>query len=240
MNDNLSQMVKEGKVQENTFSEADLDIPAEAAVEEVAVSNESNISIVSLVDWFDANVENFPNIRKPTVSIQGVDPAEQLIITCLVSNIDGQEKRKLFVFDDAHMIPVLDLRASDMQIYNNGFRIVYELNENITIKSYGLRTGLISVFCNNINGVAIPFATIRAKKRDTEIDIPTSDIAVINSKLAQPLDGEALQLRYKQSVKAEGLTTNLDGINWLLERQGDIEDVNHHLQIDNVIIETLA
>jgi len=239
MNDNLSQMVKEGKVQENTFSEADLDIPA-AEVAETSTELNPNICIVSLVDWFDGNVENFPNIRKPTVSIQGVDPSEQLIITCLVSNEDGQEKRKLVVFDDAHLIPVLDLRASDMQIYNNGFRIVYELNENITIKSYGLRTGLISVFCNNIDGIAIPFATVRAKKRDVEIDIQTSDVSAISSKLAEALDGEALQLRYKQSSKAEGLTTNLDGIKWLLERQGDIEDVNHHLQIDNVIIETLA
>ena len=43
-----------------------------------------------------------------------------------------------------------------------------------------------------------------------------------------------------QSSKAEGLQTNLDAVKWLIDRQSTISDINHHLQIDNAIIDTLT
>lgn len=242
MSENLAQMVKEGTPQEAVFSENDLDIPLEdqIAPEDEVQSTASAIEITTLVDWFDSNVENFPNIKKPNVSLQGVDPSKQLIITLLIgTRDDGQEERKLMVFDNADQTPVLNIPAMDMQIYNNGFRIIYELGPGIFIKSYGIRTGLVSVFCHDIDDMLIPYAVSRSKKKDTEIEIQTADSDIVRHHLSNPLDFEALQLRYKQSAKAEGLTNNLDAIKWLLERQSDIADVNHHLQIDNVIIDTL-
>lgn len=243
MQDNLSDMVKGGVTEEPiTFHEETLDVPETetqpATSEETAVV--SSIMITSLGSWFDENVNNFPNIRKPTVSIQGVDADQQLIMTILVSTKDGVEKRKLIVYDDAHIQPILDLPAIDMQIYNNGFRIVYDLGNGVFIKSYGIRKGLISVFCNDIDNQLIPYGVIRAKKQDTEIDVMASrNLEDIKRQLSEPLDFEALQLRYKQSSKTEGFRTNKEAIDWLLERQGYIEDIHHHLQIDNVIIDTL-
>lgn len=243
MNENLSQMVKGGATEDPiVFSETELDIPA---VPEVPAEEEqegmNSIAITSLANWFEVNSPKFVNIGKPTVTITHVDSFEQLIITTLISITDGVEKRKLVVFDDAHLWPVLNLPAVDMQAYNNHtFRIIYDFNNGIFIKSYGVRNSLISVFCNDIDDQLIPYEIVRVKKHDNEIEIVHKDPAEVKAKLAEPLDAEALQLRYKQSVKAEGLTTNHDAILWLIERQGSIEDINHHLQIDNVIIDTIG
>ena len=242
MSENLSQMVKNGVTEDPVvFSEGNLDIPPEV---ENAQNEEpidpSLIEISCLSDWFTENIENFPNIRKPTIAITNVDPIEQLLITIPVDSETGEEKRRMVVFDDAHLLPVLNKPAMDMQVYNNGFRIVYDLGNGIFVKSYGVRTGLISVFCNDIDDILVPYGIVRAKKKDLDISIITRDPSDVRHKLTEALDIEALQLRYKQSSKAEGLESNNDAVKWLLERQATIEDINHHLQIDNVIIDTLV
>lgn len=241
MQENLSDMLKSGVTEEPiTFNEESLDVPREevaTAPEEIEVTN--SIMITPLSEWFDQNVNNFRNIKRPRVTIQGVDTNQQLIMTVLTSIEDGEENRKLIVYDDAHLQPVLDLPAIDMQIYNNGFRIIYDLRNGIFVKSYGVRKGLISVFCNDIDDQLIPYAVVRSKKRDIEIDIVSKDVNEVRVKLEAPLDFEALQLRYKQSSKTDGFRTNKEAIDWLIERQGGIEDIHHHLQIDNVIIDTL-
>jgi hypothetical protein len=241
MQPNLSDMVKNTPVEEPiVFSDNDLDVPKVTEEVQAEEENSNIISIVKLADWFDSNVPNFPNIRKPTVTITGVNPAEQLLITVPDPTEEEPDKRRMIVFNDAHIVPVLDRPAMDMQIYNNGFRVIYDIGNGIFVKSYGVRTGLVSVFCNDINDQLIPYGIVRAKKKDDEIEIITRDPAEVTQKLSGALDFEALQLRYKQSSKAEGLETNQDAITWLLERQATIEDINHHLQIDNVIIDTLA
>lgn len=232
MSENLSQMVKESSTEEK-----DVTFDEQEAVSEPQEEPNDMVNIVSLSDWFDSEVERFPNIRKPTVTIQGVNPQEQLIITIDVPG--SEDKRKLVIFDDAHITPVLDLPAIDMQIYNNGFRVIYDYG-GIFIKSYGIRTGIISVFCHDVNDLFIPYAITKSKKNDDSIQVIVEDATRVENKLTEPLDLEALNLRYKQSYKAEGLQTNLDAVKWLIERQSTIADINHHLQIDNVIIETLA
>jgi hypothetical protein len=240
MQENLSDMVKSVATEEPiTFHEDNLSMPEVQTEIPVETESPTTIPITSLSSWFDNNVENFPNIKKPNVAVQNVDLDEQLIMTVLISSEDGVEKRKLIVYDDAHLQPVLNLPAIDMQIYNNGFRIIYDIGNGIFIKSYGVRTGLISVFCNDIEDRLVPYKVVRIKKRDNEIVVTTQNSDEVRRKLSEQLDFEALQLRYKQSSKTEGFTTNGEAINWLLARQTDIEDIHHHLQIDNVIIETL-
>jgi len=242
MSENLSQMVKNGVTEQPVvFSEADLDIPPDTEEEVQAEAvDPAIIEISCLADWFTANVANFPNIRKPTMAVTNVDPNEQLLVTIPVEAGSDDEKRRMVVFDDAHLLPILNKPAMDMQIYSNGFRIIYDLGNGIFVKSYGVRTGLISTFCNDVDDVLIPYGIVRAKKKDTSISIITRDPADVRHKLSEALDIEALQLRYKQSSKAENLESNQDAVNWLIERQATIEDINHHLQIDNVIIDTLV
>ena len=154
----------------------------------------------------------------------------------------GEDPRNLRVFENADVYPVLDLPARSMEVYNNGFQIQYEYGDGILIKCYGVRTSLIATFCQDISGAPIPYAVVRIKKKDEEVEVPAApDANAVAEKINGPLDGEALQLRYKQISKDVGdMNTLLDATHWLLTKQSTITDINHHLQIDNVIIDTLA
>jgi len=251
MNENLSQMVREGQGDDAVvFSEDQLDLPVQDEVveEEVAAAEEpqaNTIAIASLSSWFEANVENFDNINQVKVAIRGVDADQTLIMAVKdpdgVQDTEGHDKRSLRVFENADVHPVLNIPGSSMDVYNNGFKIVYGIEDNIFVKCYGVRTGLIAVFCNNIDGKLIPYATTRIKKKDTELEVVTRDPAEVSARLLANADLEALQLLYKQSAKAiEELTTNQDVVNWMLERQAEVTDINHHLQIDGVLIDILA
>jgi len=241
MTENLSQLIKQGTSEEPViFSEEDLDLALpEQPVEQV--QELTSISITNFSDWLDSNIGNFPNMRKPNMNLVGVNQEEQVLLSIGVGQReDGSEKRKIIIFDNANTTPVLDIPAIDMQIYSNGFRTVHDLNNGIFVKSYGIRVGLVVVFCYDLDDLVIPYYMTRAKKKNTNIDVILSESNIVRSKLAEVVDLEALQLRYKQSAKAEGLRTNLDAVKWLTTRQSTIEDVNHHIQIDNVIIDMLS
>lgn len=247
MSENLSRMVKDAPTEDQVmFSENDLDIPedevTEATPEEPQVQT---IGITQLTPWFEQNCDRFDNINQVKVAIRGVDPAKTLIMAVKDETGDqdpeGHDSRKLRVFENADVHPVLNLEGSSMNVYNNGFRIINEYANGIFIKSYGVRTGLICVFCNNIDGKLVPYATTRVKKKDTEVEVLTHNPADVTAKLLLNADLEALQLLYKQSAKAvDDMTTNNDVVEWLLARQEEVTDINHHLQIDGVIIDILA
>jgi len=247
MNDNLSQMVKDAPADESVvFSEADLDLPTEEETPEVVEEVQANtIGIISLSDWFELNCDRFDNINQVKVAIRGVDAAKTLIMAVKEPGVevdpDGNEPRNLRVFENADVHPVLNIPGIGMDVYNNGFQIVYEYENNVFIKCYGVRMGLIAVFCNNIDGNLIPYATTRIKKKDTEVEVTLRDPAEVSAKLLANADLEALQLLYKQSAKAiEDFTTNQDVVTWLLARQAEVTDINHHLQLDGVLIDILA
>ena len=253
MNENLTQMVQDTPAPDQgaIFSEADLDLPIEEATEEIpAVAEEvveetpgRVIPITSLSAWFDGNTSNLDNINQVKVAIRGVD-ADKTLIMAVQDNdsetdADGNAKRTLRVFDNADSMPVLNLTPISMDVYNNGFKIVYQY-EDMFIKTYGVRTGLICTLCSQVGGKLIPYAVVRVKKKDEELQIPETQPAVTAEKLAAAADLEALQLLYKQSAKSvDEMTTNQSVVDWLLERQDDVTDINHHLQIDNVLIDIL-
>jgi len=248
MNENLSEMVKDQQEQAPVmFSEDDLDLPAteETEAAEAPVEERQLIGITSLSTWFEANASQFNNINQVKVAIRGVDENKTLIMAVVDASAEdseeGNEPRNLRVFENADTHPVLDIPAASMDVYNNGFRIMYQYSDNVYIKCYGIRTGLIAVFCNNINDDLVPYAVTRIKRKDDEIEVIARDSAEVIEKLGGTLDGETLQLRYKQAAKSvDELGTNLDAVKWLLARQDEITDINHHLQIDNIIIDTLA
>lgn len=245
--ENLSRMVKDAPTEDQVmFSESELDIPEdEVTTQEAEEPQTQTIGITQLTPWFEQNCDRFDNINQVKVAIRGVDPTKTLIMAVKdQSNEEGSEEpdsRRLRVFENADVHPVLNLPGLSMDVYNNGFCIVNAYENDIYIKSYGVRTGLICVFCNNIDGKLIPYATTRIKKKDTEVEVLTHNSADVSAKLLLNADLEALQLLYKQSAKAvDDLTTNNDVIEWLLARQAEVTDINHHLQIDGVIINILA
>jgi len=249
MNQNLSEMIREDD-QQPVFEETSLDLPTEAEApvqEEVAAPAEEPqaeaIPIAPLNTWFEANSAAFGNVNQVKAVIRGVDPSKTLIMAVLdgQGEVDGHPSRDLQLFKNADVQPVLGIPASDMQIYNNGFRLIYPYEETLAIKCYGVRTGLICVFCNLIGEAMVPYHVSKVKKKDEAVEIIRQPLDQMNEKLAQNADLEALQLLYKQSSKAvEDMTTNQTAVNWLLVRQSEVTDINHHLQIDNVIIDILS
>jgi len=249
MTENLSEMVKDDQTTSPVmFEEADLDLPAEeeeVAEEAPAAPAANMVAISPLSSWFERESDKFDNINEVKVAIRGVDADKTLIMAVKTGDevADGDEDpRNLRVFENADVYPVLDLPAKNMEVYNNGFQIQYEYGDGILIKCYGVRTSLIATFCQDISGAPVPYAVARIKKKDEGIEVPPPPNAeAVAAKINSPLDAEALQLRYKQISKDIGdMTTVLDAVHWLLTKQAMITDINHHLQIDNVIIETLA
>ncbi len=245
MSENLSQMVKDKIPDETVLGENEMETAEDTT--EVAGEQEvqeTAINIIPLSEWFEANYKTFDNINAVKVSIKGVNSDANLLMTVKTpgeeTDEEGSPTRELFLFKDADIQPVLNIPGMDMQIYNNGFKIVYDYGrDNIFIKGYGVRTGLIVSFCNNIDGNLVPYTITKVKKKDSEIELITKDPIQVRQKLLEKADIEALELRYNQINKVEGIETNYNAIAWLLARQAEVTDINHHLQIDNVIIATL-
>ena len=247
--ENLAEMVKknEGETEAPRFSESDLDLPSEEEVEDVAEETETfDFKTVPLNEWFEQNHEKFGNINHVKASIRGVDPSKTLIMSVLVDptnlNPDENAERKVCVFEKADESQVLNLPGSSMDIFNNGFKVIYQLVSTPTLflKCYGVKTGLIVVFCNNINDQLIPYAITKLKKTDEGINQVNKDITDVIPKLNENVDLEALGIMYKQISKYnDQFTTKQDVVDWFLKRQTEITDVNHLLQIDSILINIL-
>jgi len=245
MTENLNEMVEDNQA----FSPKDLVLPEEAEGETSAevveeASGVPTISIASLSEWFEANNEAFDNINEVKVAIRGINPSKTLIMAVKDGSADvddeGNEIRSLRTFENADLFPVLNIPACKMDVYNKGFQIQYDYNEDTSIKCYGIKQGLIVVFCSKVGDQLIPYNVSRLTRKDTELEYVAYEGTDLQEKLAETANLEDLEIRYKQSNKAEDLTTNQTAVNWLLTRQSGIMDINHLLQIDNAIIGILG
>jgi hypothetical protein len=259
MTENLERLLKEITPNETVFSEADLDLPVEQDLETEGVSATSDtiqeeiveepvaeqiIKITSLEQWFERNANNIANINQVKVLIRGVDPKQTLIMSVIIPNggkdADGNDRRTLKVFDNAGSIPVLDLTPLAMDIYSNGFRVIYQYDDNIFIKAYSVKTGIVCALCTQIDGKLLPYQIIKVSRKESEVKIPLEFRNVTEEKMNESAQLEDLQLLYKQSAKClDKFTTNNSVVEWLIDRQKDIFDINHHLQIDDVIMNIL-
>jgi len=250
--EDLNQMIQEETEAPAKFVDADFPEEEEVqatepeAVQEAQVPTANTVPITTLGLWFEQYREMIPNVHQVGGQIRGVASGKYLIVS--VDDPNGQEleagivERSLNLFDNANIQPVIDMQPSDMRVYNNNtFRIIYTLSEDAVVKMYGVKTGLIAMFSYAIDGGILPYEKVVAKKRATELEIPQGNIEVYRQNLNNPIDLEALQLLYRQSAKANTtFTTVRDAVNWLLARQDNITDINHHLEIDRVIMTLLS
>jgi hypothetical protein len=247
--ENLNEMIQQETEEPASFDDAELqnqDENTEPVTEEVTDEGNNELPITTLGPWFSQYRDAIPNVHQLQAQIRGVDADENLIVS--VDDPNGEEleagvvKRSLRLFDNAAVQPVLDLPPADMRVYNNNtFRVIYTLTDDTVVKMYGVKTGLIAMFSLAIDGGILPYAKIVAKKRAASIEIPDRNVDAYTQKLNQPVDLEALQLLYRQSAKADTtFTTTRDAINWMLARQDNITDINHHLEIDKVIMTLLS
>ena len=264
MNENLTDMVQSEEIAPEVFSEAELDLPTEdteevskgeAEVTHVADSTDEDVEADSgevtvetsyLSDWFEQYGSIFePNIKQLKTKIRGLDPRSDIIVVLPHESNeqleDGTLKKKVELFKRADEQKVIDLPAISMNVYNNGFRIIYQYSENVFFKAYGIKTGLIVTFCNRINDQLLPYEQSKLGKNDESIVVNFKDENEVIASLATELDKEALQLLYKQTTKViDDFTSKQSVIDWLIKRQETITDINHHLQIDNVITTILS
>jgi len=250
MDENLSEMVKQPGEGNNLFNVDDLELPRNEETPNGQLENLNeqqentppfNISMINFTDWCNSNLDRFNNINKVSVDIRGVDSKSTIIFSVLDpkggKDDRGNDKRKLQVFENADQFLVPNLDGQKMNVYSNGFEVLYQYNEEIFLKCYAIKTGLIVTFCIQHNDKLIPFDQIKVKKSEIGFNVPSVDQAEIISKLANNANKENLQILYKQiSKQIDTLNTNNDVFEWLYERQINMNDLNHLVQIDSVML----
>jgi len=241
MNDNLAQMIDETDVpvQEETALDLEDTTPSEQDTEEEEDRHE--ISTVPLSEWFSKNHQNFPNVNPVKVSIRDVDPDATLIFsvenTKDIKNDEGRLVREIEIFKKAKTFPVLNLPGHTMNVFNNGFVIVYDCGQGRFLKCYGVKTGLITQYCISVDGSLIPYSKTKLKKKDTGLDMVEPDMTAIQESLGNELDAEGLQIQYKQVQKSiDDITTKADAIKWMTDKAKEVTDINHLMQIDDVLM----
>ena len=250
MNDNLAQLIQNEQVGEQTsatdFESHENEVVNSQPVSQIEQSviiesTEEKIDVIMLSEWIDENIDNLEKINKPKAQLQGVSMTDQLFCTVLDPNgrinEDEQPVRFMALINNANIFPVLDIPGYDMDVYGNGFQIMYSYNQDIVLKCYGIKTGLIIVFCLPINNQLIPYKRLKLKKRDTHIIVPHPNRQYISENILASLDIEGLQIQYKQVQKEmDQITDKQSAITWLLGKQTNIRDINHLLQIDDILI----
>ena len=229
------------KPAEETQQESAAPTPVTEPEEPVETLPERAVPILNLPEWFTKYSDNV-EVKPVKIVIKGVNPDNILIVSYPtgVTLEDGSDEKDVELFKRANRIPALDLPASVVNVYSSSFRMVHDYGDGVWVKTYGLKTNLIMAFCVNVNDVLIPFSIEKVKRKNKIVVIPTyTNLDALAQKLGEPCNLEALELRYKQS---KGITaaTNLDVVTWLFDKQKEIADINHHLQVDSVIMSTLA
>ncbi len=251
MNDNLAQLIQNEQVGEQTpatdfesHENEEVNTQETPDVEQSLIieSNVDNtIDVIMLSEWFEENNENLDRVNRLKIQVRGVQSDERLLCSVLDPkgeiDEDNHPVRHLELIKDANVFPVLDMPGYDMDVYGNGFQIMYSYHEDIVLKCYGIKTGLIVVFCIPINNQLIPYKRIKLKKRDTNIDVVIPNRQYITSNILSNLDLEGLQIQYKQVQKElDQITDKQSAVTWLLGKQAGIRDINHLLQIDDILI----
>jgi hypothetical protein len=245
MNESLSAMIKRGPIVDREEPEEILPDYTNTTQDNQANQNQEDkkiIKLTSLISWFDINYQKFPKVNKIQVlKVQGIDSAKTILVTIPDPKqeklSDGTERRRIKVFDDADQIPVVNLPGDIFEIYSNGFRIEYVVDNDLILRTYGVKTGLYVSVCHNYNSLPIPYMFEKIEKKNLiQFEVPVKDKQIITKKLNKKADLEAIQILYKQITPSIGqLSTNKTVLDWFLTKQLEVADVNHHLMIDNVL-----
>lgn len=254
MTENLADMIrKDDEPTKENEAGTDLDINnglADAPVPEAEaeVSTSVVINMELLCDWFEKNHNAFENVNHVKVSIRGIDPKETLIFSVLHpdggNDATGNPVRKLRIWDNANSFNVPELPAIGMDILNNGFQITYDIGNDILMKCYAVKTGLNIVYYKIIDGIALPYSIEKIKRSQDHFEakfVTDEQIALMTNKLTMNADMEGFEIQYKQIHKhTDGMVTNKDAIEWIIGKKEQVMDVNHHLQLDNIMIWLLS
>jgi hypothetical protein len=242
MHENLSEMIQDT----NTGSPdkgVELDIEQATVNIEKEVDEELgfDITTIPLATWFAANSQLFQNIRPVGVQVRDV-PENKYIIFAVDNhkrdlNEEGRVIKSLRLFPDANIFPVINLPGVSMNVFKNGFITIHDHGNGRYLKCYGVKTGLVTFYCVSIDGELVPYSKTKIKKTDAGLDMVEPDNDQIVANLNAALDSEALQIQYSQIQKViSDITTKSEAIKWMSAKTQDVADINHLMQIDDVLM----
>ncbi len=243
MTDNILEMIKDFKPEKKEPKKEE-PVVEEQKNEVILTATVADVGVTSLNRFFESNKEKFaPEIKQTNMAVSGIDKDEILVLTTPDPKggtlKDGTEKRVLHTFRDVSRVPVLDLEPVKFNIYKNGrFRIIHYAGNRIFLKSYGVLTGLIISHCVQVGNILIPYCRNKLKKKEKIIHTIPVNISAIERNLADAADIETVRLKYTQFNKIDysGFKTTLDIVNWFQSKDSEINDTNHLILIDDVIM----
>lgn len=189
------------------------------------------IPLTNFSDWFRQYNKSLDNVSNVRADIKHVDPRKNLIIT--VWN-NSMEERDVYAFRKANELPVLDLTPYEMKVFeNNTFQINYQYSDLI-LKAYNLKNKLIIFPSHVVDDLIIPYNKLKVTSQDDQITIPSFDRMYIDNMINNVPNMNRIILRYKQMQKYT-FNTIKEVFNFLNSRQSQVYDVNHLIQIDDVM-----
>lgn len=242
MNENLNEMIKVHNKGE-TFKSKPAKINSSQSDEkekEDDPTEGADISLTNFYDWFEKYSSAISGVAQVKAEVSNIDSKDSIIFKIPKK---GTDKSELVSFYKPTSRPIINLPPIAMNLFKNDtFEVIHAYSDSIIIKSYGVKTGLIVVYCANVDGKIVPYEKAKIKKNVTSFKLISHDGIVdeIKSRLSEDVDVEAIQLLYKQAIKIKDVfTTKEKTLEWFLKRQQEVVDINHLLKIDNVLINVI-
>jgi hypothetical protein len=204
------------------------------------VNNSIEIGLTNFYSWYETFSVQITGISQIKTEVSSINTKDSMIFKIPKAGTDIME---LVSFYKPTTRPILNLPPVYIKIFKNDtFEVLHQYNDEIFIKSYGIKTGLIVIYCANVSGKIVPYEKIKVKKNLTSVKLFNHDgiSKEIENKLIENVDVESIQLLYKNAIKsASEFTTKESAINWFLKKQQEIVDINHLIKIDNVLIHVI-
>jgi hypothetical protein len=243
MQENLQDMIKNLNADPTVVKEtlkATSD-PTESK-EPIKESEGEEIKLINFYDWFESHNKTITNISRVKADVTKIEAKDNMIFKIpKAGKVAGE--MELVSFYNPSTRPILNLPPVYLKIYKNDtFEVLHVFNDEIFIKSYGVKTGLIIVYCANVDGKVVPFERNKVKKNVAAITLKNYEgiSDEIKAKLSDAVDSEAIQLLYKQATKVKDVfTTKENTLNWFLKKREEVIDINHLLKIDSVLINVI-
>lgn len=238
---NLNSMLNE--VDNSSVQESSLSVETVETSSTIVKENKDvvKIPLTNFYDWYEKHSKSILNLCRVTTNVSNVNSKDSIIFK--VQKVGKSEEMELVSFYNPSLRPILDLPPVWLKIFKNDtFESLHQYNEEIYIKSYGVKAGLIIVFCAVVDGKLIPYEKNKVKKNSDTVDLVgnTGISNLIKEKMKLPLDFEAVQLLYTQAIKSKDeLTSKQNLVEWFDKKEKEILDINHLLKIDNVLILTI-
>jgi len=195
-----------------------------------------DLNTIPFIDWVEKFKDKIvPRVKPVKMVIEKVNTRNTVILAVQKT----EESRDLYSFRNASHIPILDAKPIYFDVFNDGiYTATMETGKGIYLKVYRVKTGLIISHCMNIDGRMIPYFQTKIKNKEKGIRYVFTQEEVLRQKLEEPADTEAIQILYRQLMKADvsKVKTKKDLFDWFAERIKITRDTNHLVMIDSTII----